>query len=113
LMLFLAIRDCRWIAKRFSKTADLYWLAYLARMLEIGFIGYAVGAIALSIAYYDLFLILIVMTSILRTYGEREVSALEVAGQKRPLTAPEYAVAPIYAMDPAILGPRGNDARGS
>jgi putative inorganic carbon (hco3(-)) transporter len=105
LMFFFAVRDCRWIAREASKTAELYWLAYLARMLEIGFIGFAVGALALSIGYYDLFVILIAMTSVLRTYAEHEIGALEVTAPPEP--APKYRVAPTYAMDSANLGSGG------
>jgi probable O-glycosylation ligase (exosortase A-associated) len=92
LVLLLAIRDCRWVAKKCSEINDLQWLAYLSKMLGIGFIGYAVGAAALSVAYYDVFLVLIMVSSLLKDYAQCEVKALgigseELAPQKTPVAA--------------------------
>ena len=71
-------------------------MAYLASMLEIGLIAYGVGAIALSVAYYDLFLVLILLTSILRGCAQREINALEGTGNGRyPVTG--YAAASLEA----------------
>jgi probable O-glycosylation ligase (exosortase A-associated) len=93
-MLFLAFRNCRWVAKKCSSMHDLQWLAYLASMLEVGFIGYAVGGAALSVAYYDVFLVLIVVSSLLRDYAQREVKALDKSGNQRaPQTVPRFAMA--------------------
>jgi probable O-glycosylation ligase (exosortase A-associated) len=96
LMFFFAFRNCRWVVKRCSNTPDLYWLAYLARMMQVGFVGYAVGAMALSVPYYDLFLVLIVLSSVIRDYAQREATALEDASQELtpqriPATVPLYA----------------------
>jgi putative inorganic carbon (hco3(-)) transporter len=96
LMFFLALRNCRWVVKRCSNIGDLYWLAYLASMMQIAFVGYAVGAMALSVPYYDLFLVLIVVSSVIREYAQREATALEDASkeltpQRIPARVPLYA----------------------
>jgi putative inorganic carbon (hco3(-)) transporter len=94
LMFVMAVLNCRWVRKTGSTIDDLNWLAYLASMLEIGFIGYAVGAAALSVAYYDVFLVLIVVSSLLRDYAQREVKALDKSGKQRALqTMRKFAVA--------------------
>ena len=66
-MFFLGFRNCRRVVRECSELEDLHWLVYLARMLEVGFIGFAVGAAALSAAYYDVFLVLILSPRRLRT----------------------------------------------
>ena len=101
LMLLFAFRDCRWLVKQCSNTADYYWLAYLARMLEIGFIGFVVGGLSLSLAYYDVFLVLIVVPSILREYAQREIKELQERG-KPSLRVPGYAVAAMRNTDTAL-----------
>ena len=83
LMFFMAIGNCRWVATRCSSLNQLKWLAYLASMLEIGFIGYGVGGAALSVAYYDVFLVLVVVSSLIKDYAKREVTSLEYSGPTR------------------------------
>jgi hypothetical protein len=82
LMFLSAVHDCRRVVKSCSNTPELYWLTYLARMMQIAFLGYAVGAAALSVPYYDLFLVLIAISSVLREYTQHEATALEDAGKK-------------------------------
>src|SRR5262249_11769842 len=76
LIFVLAICNCRWVKKTCSGIDELYWLAYLAGMLEISLLGFAVGAVALSMAYYDVFIVLIAVSSLLREHVRREVRAL-------------------------------------
>jgi putative inorganic carbon (HCO3(-)) transporter len=100
LMFLSAVRDCRRVVKSCSNTPELYWLTYLARMMQIAFLGYAVGAAALSVPYYDLFLVLIAISSVLREYTQREATALEDAAKK--LTTNARSV-PLYARPSAQL----------
>jgi probable O-glycosylation ligase (exosortase A-associated) len=93
LMFFLAFRDCRFVATQCLLSAELYWLRYLAQMLEIGFYGYAVGAIALSTAYYDVFLTLVVLSSLLRDYVLRERRALVATSSNRSDGEPRFVMA--------------------
>ena len=94
LMFVMAVLNCRWVRRACSTVDDLDWMAYLASMLEIGFIGYAVGAAALSVAYYDVFLVLIVVSSLLRDYAQREIKALDDSGKKPALRGvPKFEVA--------------------
>ena len=74
LMFFLGFRNCRRVVRECSKLEDLQWLVYLARMLEVGFIGFAVGAAALSAAYYDVFLVLIVVASQVKDFSRRQIA---------------------------------------
>ena len=84
IMLAMAIWNCRWVTKRPSH--DQYWLAYLAGMMETALIGYAVGAFALSVAYYDVFLVLIVVSSIIKLYVQRRSRFFRKHGRHSTIT---------------------------
>jgi probable O-glycosylation ligase (exosortase A-associated) len=111
LMFVMAVLNCRWVIRACSTIDDLDWLVYLASMLEIGFIGYAIGAAALSVAYYDVFLVLIVVSSILRDYAQQEVTALEDTGKvSASRRVPD--VGPLYARYHAPLQPAKLESEG-
>jgi probable O-glycosylation ligase (exosortase A-associated) len=92
-MLLLAIYNCSYVSKLCSMDESQYWLAYLARMLQISFIGYAVGALALSVAYYDVFLLLIVLSALIKDYEKFSVTTFgelrgELAAERTSVATP-------------------------
>ena len=66
LMLLLALRNASIVMRRTRDRPELAWAGDLARMLWVSIISFCVGGAALSIAYYDGFLILLALTSCLR-----------------------------------------------
>lgn len=53
---------------------ELDWAASLARMMQVSMIGYVVGGAALSMAYYDGFLIVIALTGALLLFVRKPLS---------------------------------------
>lgn len=86
LMLFLGVFVFAWFSgggaiRKCKDREDLRWAADLIAMTQVGLIGYAVGGIALGLAYFDLpyhLVSIIVMT--------RVVIEKEIAGQDQPVT---------------------------
>lgn len=58
---------------------DMRWANQLARMLQVGIIAYMVGGAALSMAYYDGFLIVIILTAALYQTVKQGSSVAEEA----------------------------------
>lgn len=67
---FMAWRNTRLVIKRCRYRKDVAWMHDLALMVEVALIGFLVGGAALSMAYYDAFLLLMALTSILRSKTE-------------------------------------------
>jgi hypothetical protein len=53
-MWFLTFRMGSWIIRNTKKRDDLRWARELASMLQVSYIGYAVGGAFLGLAYFDL-----------------------------------------------------------
>lgn len=71
---FLVWRDASWIVQRSRGQVDLTWASDLARMIQVSFIGYAVGGAFLNLAYYDVPFFLLVAIVITRRLLESESS---------------------------------------
>jgi len=54
---------------------EMQWAALLARTMQVSMIGYLVGGAALSMAYYDGFLIMLALTGALLLYVRKPVAA--------------------------------------
>lgn len=54
LMGIMVMYTGRWIQKRTKNIEELSWAKHLSEMLQVSFIGYAVGGAFLGLAYYDL-----------------------------------------------------------
>ncbi len=54
LMGFLVLYTGNWIKVKTKDNKELFWAKNLAEMLQVSFIGYAVGGAFLGLAYYDL-----------------------------------------------------------
>lgn len=82
LVLLLALRNTQIIVRQTRNQPELAWAHDLAKMISISMISFCVGAAALSIAYWDGFLIMLALTSCVR-----EITAAEhvsrVVGQRR------------------------------
>ena len=70
----LALRNTRIVVKRCKDLPEMAWAVDLATMLEVSLVGFYVGGAALSMAYYDGFLLLQAFTSILRSMTDPLVS---------------------------------------
>jgi putative inorganic carbon (hco3(-)) transporter len=70
----LSLRNTRMVIKRCRGRPELAWAGDLASMVEVSLVGFYVGGAALSMAYYDGFLLLQAFTSILRGMVEPAAS---------------------------------------
>jgi len=89
--LWLSWRNARLVSRRCKSDSRLAWAARLASALEVGIFGYAIGGAALSVPYWDGFLTVQAMTSILREMTDPKRLARTVESpesQLRPLTSP-------------------------
>ena len=66
LIALLSLRNTRMVVRRCKGRPELAWAGDLATMVEVSLVGFYVGGAALSMAYYDGFLLLQAFTSILR-----------------------------------------------
>ena len=83
LALYLVMLACAWLNTSTvlavtARRPDLKWANELARMLQVSMVGLMVGGAALSMAYYDGFLVMLVLTACL----------LQVVRQSAPLQDP-------------------------
>jgi O-antigen ligase len=70
LALYVAMLACAWLNTALvlaaaRKRPDLDWADELARMLQVSLVGLMVGGAALSMAYYDGFMIVLMITAAL------------------------------------------------
>jgi probable O-glycosylation ligase (exosortase A-associated) len=79
LLIFSAFNDYWFVIRRTKRIAELGWINDLARMLQLSLIAFCVGGSALSLAYYDMFLLLIWMAVALRAQTERALRQLTTA----------------------------------
>lgn len=66
LILLLALRNAAIVLRQTRNRPELLWARDLASMIQVALIGYYVGGAALSMAYFDGFLLLIALLSTLR-----------------------------------------------
>lgn len=65
-ILVLALNNTRIIMRQTRRKPELLWAYDLAAMTQVGLIGFYIGGAALSVAYFDGFLLLIALMSTLR-----------------------------------------------
>ena len=82
LLIAAAIIDYRTVILRTKSVPHLLWANDLARMLQLSLFAFCVGGAALSVAYYDIFVLLIWMSIALKAYTRQE---------QRKLVAPPSA----------------------
>jgi putative inorganic carbon (hco3(-)) transporter len=91
-MIGSSLLDLRKIRRATRGAPDLLWARDLASMLQLSLLAFAVGGAALSMAYYDLFVIDICVGSALRRYVN---VALAIPAQQpaleEPITRPTRA----------------------
>ena len=83
LLMYLGWRQAVWVIRQTRDRIDLLWAQDFARTMQVAMVGFAVGGAALSMAYYDGYLVLIVMTVILRNIVAKEVGAEAAPGARR------------------------------
>jgi putative inorganic carbon (hco3(-)) transporter len=82
LLWFLAWRDASWIIRHTRDQKDLQWALDLARMMQVSFLGYAVGGAFLSLAYYDVPYYLLALLVLTRVAVGKEIKRLERQGSE-------------------------------
>jgi len=65
-VILLSFRNVRIVIRQTRDRPDLAWAHDLANMIFVGLVAYCVGGAALSMAYYDGYLLLVALTSSLR-----------------------------------------------
>lgn len=87
LMLYLLLVASAWFNASYVLSVtrgqpDLDWANKLARMIQISMVGYMIGGAALSMAYYDGFLVMLAVTAALALTVRQP--SLQPAGARRP-----------------------------
>jgi probable O-glycosylation ligase (exosortase A-associated) len=110
LALYLLLLASAWIntsaiVRATRDVPQLDWANRLARMLQVSMVGYLVGGAALSMAYYDGFLILIAVTAALAIMV-RQPQAIPASRRPHWLKNPPQTAIPIGASLPGWRGPQ-------
>ena len=84
LIIFLAFQNCYRIRKAASNRPDLAWARDLAGMLQLSLMIFCIGGAALSLAYYDMFIIWVGLLPALRHL----VTHVQVREATRPHMSP-------------------------
>ena len=74
-VLFLAFRNGSWLIRSARDRPDLLWARDLGAMLQVSLIGYAVGAAFLSLANYDLYWGIVVISVTARLIVAKQLAA--------------------------------------
>ncbi len=83
MLLFGTILSLEQLQRKSLRYAETAWMKDYARTLQISLIGYAVGGMALGVAYWDIFYHLVAISAVLKVMLEKTVrstAALSVAG---------------------------------
>ncbi len=99
LLLLFGLRNTRIVMRQTRGKPELRWAYDLANMSQVGMIGYYVGGAALSMAYYDGYLIVIALMSTLRalTAPMRVTQRAQV-----PSAAPANRAAALQPVQPHV-----------
>ena len=103
LIIIFAMRDCRIVVRQTKNQPEWAWAHELARMLEVSFVTFYIGASALSMAYYDGY-----MTTLALISGLREMTRPKRSSfiQKKPRgSRPAFQKPPEEPPSPAPLQP--------
>ena len=65
-LLVTGFRNARWIARVAEGKPELDWMGDLARMIQVSMIAFCVSGAALSMAFYDYFLSLLIVLAAVR-----------------------------------------------
>lgn len=103
LILALGLRNTMIVVRQARGQPGLRWAYDLARMLQVSLISFYVGGAALSVAYYDTFLSLLAVVSVLREITGRSGAARAVV-TATPEAAPERVLTPLSAMRDSPAG---------
>ena len=103
-LLFVAFRNVRSIQRLSRDREDLRWAADLGRFLRLTLIAYTVGGAALSLAYFELYYIVITLISVTRRHVQDAVRSVAPQGSARLALAPRAALGGMVANPPTSLG---------
>lgn len=72
-LMALAWRNAGWIRRRASRAPETVWMSDLARMGQVSIAAFAVGGAAVSMAFYDYFLVLLVLLAVLKRICQEQL----------------------------------------
>ena len=81
-LLVTGFRNARWIAREADGKPELDWMGDLARMIQVSMIAFCVSGAALSMAFYDYFLSLLIVLA-----GVRQMAAAPSRVRRRAASA--------------------------
>jgi probable O-glycosylation ligase (exosortase A-associated) len=114
LILLLGLRNSQIIRRQTRNRPELLWAYDMASMLQVAVIGFCIGGAALSMAYYDGFLLLIALLSTLRelTTAQTASAGADAPGRFRFAPAPGAAAtrapAPVWRLRAGHTGAQDN-----
>jgi putative inorganic carbon (HCO3(-)) transporter len=79
----MAWHNAGWVRRRSSQSVEFAWMGDLARMGQVSIVAFSVGGAAVSIAFYDYFLVLLVTMATLRRLLKATQSAPSPARFRR------------------------------
>ncbi len=90
-LLWTAWRNATWVMRQARDHPDRLWMVNLASMIRLGLMAFAVAGAALSLAFYDYFLAVLVLSACLRRKLQDQLEVEHPAGapskrHARPLT---------------------------
>jgi probable O-glycosylation ligase (exosortase A-associated) len=90
MLIWVAWRNASWVMERAGGEPSRLWMYHLAGMTRLGLMTFAVSGAAVSMAFYDYFLAMIMLTACLRRQLTQEVTADErgTDGRRRRLASP-------------------------
>lgn len=83
-----AYRNCSWVRRRTAGRPELDWAHGLAGMLQASILGYAVAGAFLSLAYFDFFYGVVIMTALARLAVRDALAAASAPEARDPGRAP-------------------------
>jgi probable O-glycosylation ligase (exosortase A-associated) len=84
LIIVLTMRNCSTILRKTAKVPELAWAAELSRMMQLSLLVFCVGGAALSMAYYDVFVLWVALSATLEPVIAREAQTLGNDGAITP-----------------------------
>ncbi|NKB57201.1 MAG: hypothetical protein GKS00_12805 [Alphaproteobacteria bacterium] len=73
LLLMVAWRNAQIVIRISREAPELEWAKNLAAMLQVSMVGYGIGGMALSVAYYDMVFTLIAILELLKSIAVKSL----------------------------------------
>jgi putative inorganic carbon (hco3(-)) transporter len=96
-IILLSLREAQLVKRRVRERADLQWANYMANCLQASIVGYAVSGAFLTLAFFDLFYLIVILTVCLRAVVSRALVEAEspVGASEDPSALPLTPPVPV------------------